>query len=54
MATEAAKAGTYGVEEHAIIEKKAATIVDCFINSEVPPRIQVWTINFQKATYVGR
>ena len=40
-ATECAKAGNYNSDDEKIIMLKARTIIKCFINSELPPRVRV-------------
>ncbi len=38
---EAAKAGNYCPHDQAALERKAQTIVSCFIDSELAPKVQV-------------
>ncbi|CAH1779331.1 unnamed protein product [Owenia fusiformis] len=40
-ATSAAQAGTYRKEDEEMVEQKAFTIICCFIESEIPPKIQI-------------
>ena len=36
-----ADSGAYCIEEEKMLENKAKMIVDCFIDSDIPPRVQV-------------
>jgi len=47
-ATEAAANGTYQAGDQRLLESKAKTIITCFLESEVPPRMQ---INISHETY---
>ena len=40
-AAQAARAGIYTVHDQELLETKATTIVNCFIDSELPPKVQV-------------
>ena len=43
-ATEAAQTGIYRTGDQQLLELKGQTIVNCYFNSEVPPKIQVGVI----------
>ena len=40
-AIESARSGNYSLEDENLLLDKAKTIVKCFIDSDVPPRVQV-------------
>lgn len=40
-AIQSAKSGNYTLEDENLLLDKAKTIVKCFIDSDVPPRVQV-------------
>ena len=40
-AIECARSGNYSLEDENLLLDKAKTIVKCFIDSDVPPRVQV-------------
>ena len=40
-ATECARSGNYTLEDEQLLMDKAKTIVKCYIDSDVPPRVQV-------------
>ena len=50
-----AKLGAYMEYDEVIITRKAKAIVDCFIDSQVPPKIQVSSHSLSGSSgYVGR
>lgn len=44
-AARAAAAGTYTLEDEDYVQQKARSIIDCFLSSQVPPKVQVGEIN---------
>ena len=47
-ATEFARSGNYTLEDEHLLMDKAKTIVKCYIDSDIPPRVQVClTVVFQ-------
>lgn len=41
-AAECARSGNYTLEDENLLLEKARTIVKCYIDSDIPPRIQVF------------
>ena len=40
-AAAAAAAGTYTIEDEEYVQMKAKAIIDCYIDSQIPPKLQV-------------
>lgn len=47
-AAECARSGNYTLEDENLLLDKAKTIVKCYIDSEVPPRVQVCSLAVRK------
>ena len=47
-AAECARSGNYTLEDENLLLDKAKTIVKCYIDSEVPPRVQVCFLAVRK------
>ena len=52
-ATECAKTGNYNSDDEKLIQFKARTIIKCFVNSDLPPRVRVRTFDFYEFSRIG-
>lgn len=43
-AAECARSGNYTLEDENLLLEKARTIVKCYIDSDIPPRVQVCSV----------
>ena len=41
-AASAAAAGTYTLEDEEYVQQKARAIIECYLDSQVPPKLQVF------------